>query len=502
MRPRRSAPPKSPARVKASRIRGASAAIALAALLGASRALAQEAASESAIPPNLTQLRPIQCIAYDPKPSDFKQNLAYFDSDFFNSDFTGIWGDDGKAGARKDLAVFAGAGLNLLHIYNWNAQRTDHTAFLNAAQKSGIKVMIPISNFTALTITGRTGCPTCPSGYRAAFELVRGIFEQVYPGGSRTPHPAAAMWSIYNEYDLNQYDPVDVAFVAQAILTLEDRAGIAAADRLPITAPVSDATWNAQARRDARMAAPLNAALERAAAQWLQTNPGKNVSSANPPDLPGGVLAMLAISNALSDGQHRSSFRSSTFDPQGPQPVSVVPADFWRTRWIATSNPFRLGPSLVDYLQNRAQFQSAWPGTTAFDTLPPLFFGEMGYSQRDAGNDTARQAEVVLGQIRATAPLARDGSTPEGYFLGSCFFQHTFVDESKFQAFDTTGTFETRPPSPTAPCPACGKGWRVDGLRPLPVWNSVTAGYDVDGSRMAVQRPPDGEEPILVEPGP
>ena len=50
---------------------------------------------------------------------------AYFDSDFFNADFTAIWGDDGQAGARKDLATFAGARLNLLHIYNWNAQRTD-----------------------------------------------------------------------------------------------------------------------------------------------------------------------------------------------------------------------------------------------------------------------------------------------------------------------------------------------------------------------------------------
>src|SRR4051794_14648541 len=58
-------------------------------------AVAQPALAQPAIAPNLTQLRPIQCIAYDPKPSDFYQN-AYFDSDFFNADFTAIWGDDGK----------------------------------------------------------------------------------------------------------------------------------------------------------------------------------------------------------------------------------------------------------------------------------------------------------------------------------------------------------------------------------------------------------------------
>ena len=279
----------------------------MAAALAASSALAQ-----SPIPPNLTQLRPIQCIAYDPKPSDFYQD-AYFDSDFFNADFTGIWGDDGQAGARKDLATFAGARLNMLHLYNWNAQRTTHAAFLNAAQQLGIKVMIPISNFTAQTITGTTTCPTCPKGYKAAFELVKGIFNQVYVNGSTTPHPAAAMWSIYNEYDLNGYDPKDVAFIAQAILTLEKQAGIPDANRLPITTPVSDATWNTQARSDAKLPqnhAELNAALERAAAQWLVTNPGKNVNSANPPDLPGAVLAMIAVSNALSDAQTVSSYKN------------------------------------------------------------------------------------------------------------------------------------------------------------------------------------------------
>ena len=477
---------------------GTAGSLAAAAVLVASSALAQ-----SPIPPNLTQLRPIQCIAYDPKPSDFYQD-AYFDSDFFNADFKGIWGDDGQAGARKDLATFAGARLNMLHLYNWNAQRTTHAAFLDAAQQLGIKVMIPISNFTAQTITGTTTCPTCPKGYKAAFDLVKGIFNQVYVNGSKTPHAAAAMWSIYNEYDLNGYDPKDVAFIAQAILTLEKQAGIPDANRLPITTPVSDATWNRQARSDAKLPQDhkeLNAALERAAAQWLVTNPGKNVNSANPPDLPGAVLAMIAVSNALSDAQTVSNYKKDGFDV-APVSVSVVPPDFWTTRWIASSNPFRLGSALADYLTNPAQFQSAWPATTAFNSLPPLFFAEMGYSQKDAGFDQARQAEVVLGQIQETAKLARNASTPQGYFLGSCFFQHTFVDASHFEAFATTGTPASRSASPTAPCPACGKGWRVDKLAPLPVWNSVTKGYASAGSALGLDLPDDAREPALIEPRP
>jgi hypothetical protein len=451
---------------------------------------ASAALAQSAIPPNLTQLRPIQCIAYDPKPSDFYQN-AYFDSDFFNSDFTAIWGDDGQPGARNDLATFQGSRLNMLHLYNWNAQRTNHTAFLNAAQQRGIKAMIPISNFTAQTITGTTDCPSCPNGYQAAFNLVQGIFNQVYVNGSTTPHPAAAMWGIYNEYDLNGYDPANVVFVAQALLTLENQAGIPAANRLPITTPVSDATWQAAARSG--LPFQLRTALDRAAQQWLAINPGKTDS-----DVPGAVLAIMAISNTLSDSQTRTSYESS-FD-SGPVTVAAVPANFWTTRWIAASNPFRIGSALADFLTNPAQFQSAWPGTTAFNTLPPLFFAEMGFSQKDAGFDLQRQASVVLGQIQATAPLARNAGTPQGYFLGSCFFQHTFVDTSKFEGFDTTGGFSARPASPTAPCPACGQGWRVDALTPLPVWNSVRQGYAGAGSALGLELPPDAREPDIVEP--
>ena len=313
------------------------------------------AVAQSTIPANLTALRPIQGIAYDPKPSDYPQ-AAYYDSDFFNGDFKGIWGDDGQAGARRDLADFAGDRINLLHLYNWNPQRPDHASFLDAAAQNGIKVMIPISNFTAQTITGTTGCATCGKGYQAAYDLVRQIFRQVYTG--TTPHPAAAMWAIYNEYDLNGINPVDVAFVVQAILALEDEAGIPPENRLPITSPVSDAAFARDQRQG--LSRDLSQAFERATVQWLQANPGKNVST-SPSDLPGAVLAILSLANALSDSQARTSYRSK-FDG-GPVAVAPIPADFWKTRFIASSNPFRIGSALADYLTNPAQFQSAFPGT-------------------------------------------------------------------------------------------------------------------------------------------
>jgi hypothetical protein len=437
------------------------AAIAMACFVGGATLHGGNAAAQSTIPANLTKLRPIQGIAYDPKPSDFPQ-AAYYDSDFFNGDFKGIWGDDGQAGARRDLATLASDHINLLHLYNWNPQRPDHASFLKAADDNGIKVMIPISNFTAQTITGTTGCATCGKGYQAAYDLVSNIFKQVYTG--TTPHRAAAMWAIYNEYDLNNINPVDVAFVVQAILTLEDEARIPPENRLPITSPVSDATFARDQRQG--LSRVLAQSFERATVQWLRTNPGKNVST-SPSDLPGAVLAILAISNALDDNQTRSSYQSG-FD-SGPVMVSPIPADFWKTRFIASSNPFRIGAALEDYLTNPLQFQSAFPGTTAWNTLPPLFFGEMGFSQKDAGGDLQKQATIVLGQIEATHKLAVAASTPQGYFLGSCFFQHTLVDPSRFEGFDTTGQFATHT-GPAAP-------YRVDVLTPLPVWASVKQGY-------------------------
>jgi hypothetical protein len=112
-----------------------------------------------------------------------------------------------------------------------------------------------------------------------------------------------------------------------------------------------------------------------------------------------------------------------------------------------------------------------------------------------AGNDVAQQALVVLGQIQATAPLARNAaSTPQGYFLGSCFFQHTYVDTSKFEAFDATGAFSPRTASQTAPCPACGLPWRVDVLTPLPVWNSVTRGYAAADSTIEAAEVPEAPD--------
>ena len=52
-------------------------------------------------------------------------------------------------------------------------------------------------------------------------------------------------------------------------------------NRLPITAPVSDAMWSAEQRRDAQLPREINTAFARAAQEWqaMPGNAGKNINS-------------------------------------------------------------------------------------------------------------------------------------------------------------------------------------------------------------------------------
>jgi len=429
------------------------------------------ASAQSTIPPNLTSLRPIKGVSYDPKPSNDPINGTgvTFDSDFFNTDFQALWGSDGQPGSRNDLDTFQAAGLNLLHIYNWNAQRVNHTAFLDAAQARGIKVMIPISNFAAQGLAGQTGC--CDGYGFVLSNIITPIFNQIYVNNGTTPHPAAAMWSIFNEYDINRIDPTSIAFVIQAIIQLENQRNVPAANRLPFNAPVSNAIFN-QAGRGG-FPAGLATAFNNAEAAYLASNPGKTDAT-----IPPAVLALLVIAQTL---QNTSQSGKTSYQLPGkdaaPVTVAAVPEDLWKNRFIASLNPFTDGLTLRTYLTDPGQFQSAWPGTTAWNTLPPLFFTEMGINVGGANPSTrAGQATWVLRQINCTHPLAANSSTPQGYFLGSSFFQHSFVrTNGQWNAFDYGTPTTTHQTTSSGPTP--NQSYLVDPLVQLPVWTSVQQGY-------------------------
>lgn len=436
--------------------------------------------SAAQISPSLTALRPIKGISYQPSPSDDCQlqtqyksvapcstplngyNPTYYDTDFYNTDFALLWGPGTTANkGRNDLATLKAQGINFLHLYNWNAER-DHGTFLDAVVTNNMKVMVPISNYTACLIVG--GCQSVPPGagsYQKAYDNVQKIFKQVYPNGGSTPHPGIGAWGIFNEFDYNNIDPANVAFVIQAILQLETAAGVTGANRLPFMVPASNA---------------VNAGTQYL---WFQTAQAlyQAIPNANP-TIPPGVLANIAVSVTLQNAQVNNT---TTY---GGVTVGAVPADFWTTRYIATVNPFTSGPTINAFITSPSQFQSAFPGAAvttgsqtwnaAWNSLPPLFLSEMGINIGGSGGTPQSQAAWILSQLQCTNPWAVDpASTPQGYFIGSNVFEFEYEGDNGQWGMWTF-------PSPvafTTGTTSSGATYRIDTLNAQPAWASVLTGF-------------------------
>lgn len=173
-------------------------------------------------------LRPLRGVIYKPAPSDYdgKGNGLYFDSDFTNEDFDAMWGPDG----RNDIGKLAAAGVNFLHIYDWNQPGSGrrHTSFLNYCQQKGVSVAVPVSAWYVKELQKGAA----PAAWFDAF------VSEVYPAGRR--HPAVVMWTVGNEFDNGYEQTADgIARTTKAIVDAEDRAGIPADQRIAITSPVT-----------------------------------------------------------------------------------------------------------------------------------------------------------------------------------------------------------------------------------------------------------------------
>jgi hypothetical protein len=461
----------------------------MAGLAGADGAMAQS----GTIPPSLLTLRPVKAISYQPSPSDDclwqakhcpnpnppppNNDATYYDSDFYNTDFPNLWGSGSASNGRNDLATISASGANLLHIYSWNPQR-HHTSFLDAANAAGLKVMIPITNYTACAISGGCqGIQPAQASYQTAYNIIQGTFNEIYANNGSTPHPAAAVWAIFNEYDLNSIDPKNVVFAMQAIMQLEVQAGVTGANRLPFVVPVSNAVNN-------QASGTQPAYFANAEALYLALNTTKTDAT-----IPPGVLSIVALSVAMQNAATNATVSYRAAADATPVSVAAMPADFWRTRYIATVNPFSDGPTLNRYITDAGQFQSAFPGANvtagsytwnaAWNTLPPLFFSESGINIAGSASPPSlgtpqTQAAFVLKQLQCTIPWAIDAtSTPQGYFLGTTIFEflnedangrwgmQVFASPASFALATTTG----------------GATYRVDQLSAQPAWANVATGF-------------------------
>jgi len=322
--------------------------------------------------PNTTpgaNLSPIRGMSYQPAPSDYSlcngtpnnPFCPYYDTDFFNRDFTNLWGSStdgsclpgvpvsGTPVCRGDLIVMAHElGVNFLHLYNWNPAR-DHLSFLNEAHKLGIGVAVPINNyFTSYQDPNR----------KADIEK---IVDQVYVDTSgtksTTPHPAVVMWTIANEYEISGLTPKQVAEVAAIILAHEKAIG--ATVLLPISVPVSFAT---------------------------------KPDSLHPCDLLPGFCAIRAVEDAFKANPD-------------------LPADFISTRFVAATNPQNDGAYITGYLP---KFAAEFPGLN-------LWFAELGGGVLGVSPPTeAGQAAWLKGELEASKPQMLTGG---GLLLGSSVFE-------------------------------------------------------------------------------
>lgn len=190
----------------------------------------------SGLPMFIGQLR-----TFTPSGQPFGQPLdakftIYNDSDFYNADFPVLWGPAGGRG-RDDLGRFRKElNVNYIRPYDWqsNAAFRNHAPFLAYAAQLGMRVSIPISNYTLKIM-----CNQVPTD-RDWKGKIAGVFNQVYGAKGTMADRAAGALEIFNEYDnffcRNAKFVVDVAAEWKR---LEDLRSLPDSQRLPIIVSVT-----------------------------------------------------------------------------------------------------------------------------------------------------------------------------------------------------------------------------------------------------------------------
>ncbi len=383
------------------------------------------------IPRKILDLRPIRGMAYQPAPSDYNPGCGrgdfspasckYFDTDFVNNDFKGLWSSDNPGGTgsgRRDLEIMAtDLNINFLHLYNWSsAQFRNHIDFLNECSNLGIRVAIPISNFTLQCIRGDQACKDCCGDPKVfAKKNIKDILTEVITNG--VPHEAIAMWLIGNEYGISGFSADVVATAIQFLIEAEQELGVIAdANKLPISSPVSFGTFGA------------------------------------PPDQP-GIVKTQELIDAIRNNP------------------TTAPALV--TRFIAALNIFNKAIFMKTYLE--MTFPEKFPNVA-------LWLSEYGFDSISAGSE-AQQALIVKEQLDLCVSLISTPTpmtNPNNYFLGCTYFEWSNEDwkggtEAGFGAVKFEGTQGN---GRTVGIPQNGpEDYPIDKIVNKPVFNSIKEAF-------------------------
>lgn len=313
---------------------------------------------------------PMQGVCYQPAPTDYIGNQGpgqkYFDTDFFNSDFKGIWSSE--EGGRGDLANMADLGINFLHLYDWNPQR-NHRTFLEECNALGIFVAVPFNNSFCTNLS--------TWGADAIHKAMHEIYDL---GGGSTPYSQVAMWTIGNEFNQTtppSPTPTQIAQVAQIIVHVEQHLGNSLV--LPISAPTSFA----------------------------------------PAELP-GIGPTKQIQYAF---EHSEEFTAVINGVQ--ETIRRLPEGFFDRRYVAATNPQNPGSippaySGVTIASWLPQYRAAFPKT-------PLWFSEIGIGVQNSctgyvpscAPSSTQQADFTKNQLQNADPSQSD------FLLGSCIYEYT-----------------------------------------------------------------------------
>lgn len=322
----------------------------------------------------------IRGLAYMPAPSDYRpggraggraggqsgsqSGGLYETSDFYTNVFRQLWGyetaADGQPAGRGDLFRFRQQlGINFIHCYDWAAPIEqdgrpflEHVTFLETCHHLGMNAAIPISNYTMdLMCRGRTD---------DAHINVERIADEIQAAGPiPAPLPGAAVWKIFNEYELSfDRNPEHVVTVMGWIAEWEHDHGVADANRLPMMVCTSFA---------------LKDGIE-------------------------GAWALKDVREALLKRE---------------QIGDTDAAAFWNERIVFATNPQNPARDIESYLA--ARLPAYWKRHDI--PAPPVLFTELGSSIEQAGGSEAGQAQWLAEQIAASKPGDSDG-----LMLGACVF--------------------------------------------------------------------------------
>jgi hypothetical protein len=346
-------------------------------------------------------------MAYAPSPSDFTttchdpNSCKYFDSDFANDDFKGLWSSENPGGTgsgRADLESMAmNLDVNFVRLYDWSGPDfRHHINFLNEANGHGIKVAVPISNFTLQCIRGDQDCVfNGVPGITFAKNNIKSILGELITNGK--PHEAIAMWTIGNEFDINNFHPDVVATAIQFLIEAEEELGVTDdANKLPITVPISFA------------------------GAFCCSDDSKNIDTCRLP-----LAGCDLVNNNCGQVAGGPFLTCVRFDPGELQLKVLLDAisknqkasQILNARFFASLQTFNDDTFLKTFLEET--FPQNFPDLA-------LAITELGIDTAGSGGTEQTQAEFVKKQLDLCKSLIADpppSTNPNGYFLGCTYFE-------------------------------------------------------------------------------